>query len=258
VPKLSFADDVYDLVVCNLGLSEMPSIEIALGDFARVAKEGGEVRCTLPLAGTFLEFHDLYREVLIKHDKHEALERLDRHISRYPSVEHVELCMKAANLTGGLEVEEFSLLFKSSREFFFAPVIEYGPLAEWKEIAGGGQEMQDVFWYIKEAIDAYFDGRPFQITVKAGCLIGRKFDHHTQASVAPDAMTSPFTRTTDDDDLDDVIPPPQIASGSVNVSDPDDLDVEELDTESTDVAIEAEQELDAFIEGRKRPPHLDD
>ncbi|HEY6040048.1 MAG TPA: methyltransferase domain-containing protein, partial [Kofleriaceae bacterium] len=174
VPKLSFTDDVYDLVVCNLGLDEMPSLDTALRDFSRVCKRGGEVRCTLPLEGTFQEFHDLYREVLIKHDRHEPLERLEKHISRYPSIEHVERAMRSANLEGDIEIEEFTLLFKSSREFFFAPVIEYGPLAEWKEIAGSGQEMQDVFWYIKEAIDAYFDGRPFQVTVKAGCLIGKK------------------------------------------------------------------------------------
>ena len=122
VPKLSFADDVYDLVVCNLGLDEMPSLDTALRDFARVAKKGGEVRCTLPLAGTFQEFHDLYREVLIKHDKHEALDRLDRQVNRYPTIDHVERLMKQAHLVGRLEVEEFSLLFKSSREFFFAPV----------------------------------------------------------------------------------------------------------------------------------------
>ena len=174
VPKLSFADDVYDLVVCNLGLDEMPNLETALRDFARVAKKGGEVRCTLPLAGTFQEFHDLYREVLIKHDKHEALDRLERHIASYPTIEQVERCMKSAGLVGQVEIEEFSLLFKSSREFFFAPVIEYGPLGDWKDVAGGGQEMQDVFGYIKESIDAYFDGRPFQVTVKAGCLIGKK------------------------------------------------------------------------------------
>src|SRR6266436_4549445 len=176
VPKLSFADDVYDLVVCNLGLDEMPSLEVALRDFARVCKKGGEVRCTLPLAGTFEEFHDLYREVLIKHDKHEALERLEQLIERYPTVDHLERCMRSANLDGAIEIEEFTLLFKSSREFFFAPVIEYGPLSEWKDIAGSGQEMQDVFWYIKESIDAYFDGRPFQVTVKAGCLVGKKQD----------------------------------------------------------------------------------
>jgi len=263
VPKLSFADDVYDLVVCNLGLDEMPSIEVALRDFARVAKQGGEVRCTLPLAGTFQEFHDLFREVLIKHDKHEALERLDRLIARYPTVDHVERCMKTANLSGGMEIEEFSLLFKSSREFFFAPVIEYGPLAEWKEIAGGGQEMQDVFWYIKEAIDAYFDGRPFQITVKAGCLIGKK---HARDATAPVPLQLPMIEddtSSFDEDVDTglPLPPHKIAAGSVRLADPDDLEVEEVADDGSydiDIDVSAEQALDAFIEGRKRPPHLGD
>ena len=270
VPKLSFADDVYDLVVCNLGLDEMPSLEVALRDFSRVAKKGGEVRCTLPLAGTFQEFHDLYREVLIKHDKHEALERLERHIAHYPTMDHVERCMRTANLDGTLEIEEFSLLFKSSREFFFAPVIEYGPLTEWKEIAGGGQEMQDVFWYIKEAIDAYFDGRPFQVTVKAGCIIGKKDELRARAGTSPGGgselaelpeidESSPF----DDEDTDLPQRPEKIAAGSVQMADPDDLEVEEIQAGDTgdfelDVDSLAEQELDAFIEGKKRPHHLDD
>jgi hypothetical protein len=264
VPKLSFADDVYDLVVCNLGLGEMPSLEVALRDFSRVAKKGGEVRCTLPLSGTFQEFNDLYREVLIKHDKHEALERLEKHIARYPTIDHVERCMQGAGLYGGLEVEEFSLLFKSSREFFFAPVIEYGPLQEWKDIAGGGQEMQDVFWYIKEAIDAYFDGRPFQVTVKAGCLIGTKDAVRAAAMRLPveqpeiESTTSPF----DEVDTGLPMPPHKIAAGSVQMADPDDLEVEEVEPDPNDFEIDedsiAEQELDAFIEGKKRPHHLDD
>ena len=258
VPKLSFADDVYDLVVCNLGLNEMPSLEVALRDFARVTKKGGEVRCTLPIAGTFQEIHDLYREVLIKHDKHEALERLERHIARFPSIDHVERCMRSANLSGGMEVEEFTLLFKSSREFFFAPVIEYGPLADWKEIAGPGQEMQDVFWYIKEAIDAYFDGRPFQVTVKAGCLIGTKLDAAQIQAQVPLQMPD-----LEDDDADLPRPPEQLAAGSVQMADPNDLEIEEIAPGSPmdfeiDVDSPAEQELDAFIEGKKRPSHLDD
>ncbi len=272
VPKLSFADDVYDLVVCNLGLDEMPSLEVALRDFARVAKKGGEVRCTLPLAGTFQEFHDLYREVLIKHDKHDALERLEKHCAHYPTMDHVERCMRSANLQGHLEIEEFSLLFKSSREFFFAPVIEYGPLADWKEIAGGGQEMQDVFWYIKEAIDAYFDGRPFQVTVKAGCIIGKKTDQILAVSVpAPlaeidlDELDETGRPNVDMDDIDTglPIPPNRMAAGSVQMADPDDLEVEEIaegDANDFDIDVDsqAEQELDAFIEGRKRPSHLDE
>jgi ubiquinone/menaquinone biosynthesis C-methylase UbiE len=251
VPKLSFADDVYDLVVCNLGLGEMPSIESALRDFARVTKLGGEVRCTVPLAGTFQEFHDLYREVLIKHDKHDALDRLERHIARYPTIDHVERFMRTANLDGDIEVEEFTLLFKSSREFFFAPVIEYGPLAEWKDIAGEGQEMQDVFWYIKEAIDAYFDGRPFQVTVKAGCLIGKKVERSLGDS-------DEVELDLDSPSVEELVPesllprrPAKIAAGSVRV---DELSEDDVISEE----VSEDQELDAFIEGRQRPSHLDD
>jgi ubiquinone/menaquinone biosynthesis C-methylase UbiE len=258
VPKLSFADDVYDLVVCNLGLSEMPSLEVALRDFARVAKRGGEVRCTLPLAGTFQEFHDLYREVLIKHDKHEALDRLDRHIARYPTIDRVERCMRAANLDGSMDAEEFTLLFKSSREFFFAPVIEYGPLAEWKEIAGNGQEMQDVFWYIKEAIDAYFDGRPFQVTVKAGCLCGKKVEHVAGAAAEVEYDLDDEAHELvdeDEDEIDTGLParPSKIAAGSVRVAELDDLDIVEDD--AIDEESPEEQDLDAFIEGKRRPSH---
>ncbi|MBA3395269.1 MAG: class I SAM-dependent methyltransferase [Deltaproteobacteria bacterium] len=264
VPKLSFADDVYDLVVCNLGLSEMPSLEIAVRDFARVTKLGGEVRCTLPLAGTFQEFHDIYREVLIKHDKHEALDRLERHIARYPTMDHVERCMKTANLSGGIEYEEYSLLFKSSREFFFAPVIEYGPLQEWKDIAGGGQEMQDVFWYIKEAIDAYFAGRPFQVTIKAGCIIGKKHEPRAAQPLAStpldDLESASDSSAFDDIDTGLPLPPRKMAAGSVRVADPDDLDVIEVADDSEfamDESSPVEQDLDAFIDGKKRPSHLD-
>lgn len=275
VPRLSFADDVYDLVVCNLGVADLPSVELALRDFARVTRPGGEVRCTLPLAGTFEEFHDLYREVLIKHDRHDALDRLDLHLASYPTFDHVEHCLAAAGLAGRIEIDEFSLLFRSSREFFFAPVIEYGPLGDWKSIAGSGQDMQDVFWYIKEAIDAYFAGRPFHVTVKAGLVIGTKPAHaaidrsHDPGGgdgFAADVITTPVPLTIDTEDspFDDIEtglpwPPPGIADGSV-VDDRDDPAIAEL--ASGDYALDedslAEQELDAFIEGKKRPQHLID
>jgi ubiquinone/menaquinone biosynthesis C-methylase UbiE len=272
VPRLSFADEVYDLVVCNLGLGEMPSIEVALRDFARVAKPGGEVRCTLPLAGTFEQFHDLYREVLIKHDKHDALERLEHHIARLPTCDRVERWLADANLAGGVEVEEFSLLFRSAREFFFAPVIEYGPLAGWKAVAGDGQAMQDVFWYIKEAIDAYFAGGPFHVTVKAGCVIGKKLERRAERisieHVAEGVITTPIQLvafdTQDDSPFDDIDtgvpwPPQDIATGSVRALDGD-ADIEELASGefSLDEDSAAEQELDAFIDGRRRPRHLID
>jgi ubiquinone/menaquinone biosynthesis C-methylase UbiE len=238
-PRLSFASDVYDLVVCNLGLADMPSSAAALADFARVTKPGGEVRCTIPLEGTFEEFFDIYREVLTKHDRHDTLTRLSEHVrSTYPSVAWCEAELAAAGLVDcRVEVDRFTMLFRSSREFFFAPVIEFGPLASWKEVAGAGQEMQDVFWYIKEAIDAYFEGRAFAVTVVAGCLVGRKPaaapDHHADG-------TDEIELGSQDIDLAEVVgPATEAAVGQA------------ADTDE-------EVELDAFVEGRKRPDHLGD
>jgi arsenite methyltransferase len=175
VAKLAFADEVYDLVFSNLGLMLLDNPQRALQEFTRVTKAGGKVIVTLPLRGTYGEFYDIYREVLTKHDQHDILQRLEAHIAKTPEPETVASWLEDAGLEQTeVELEQFSLLFKSSREFFFAPVIEFGPLSAWKEVAGKGQVMQEVFWNIKEAIDAYFSDRAFEITVKAGCFRGIK------------------------------------------------------------------------------------
>ncbi|MBT8493778.1 MAG: methyltransferase domain-containing protein [Deltaproteobacteria bacterium] len=207
-PELKFADGVYDLVVCNTAVHNMEDPAKAISELGRVTREGGEVRVTIPVAGSFVEFFDIYREVLVKHDKHETAQRLRQHIdSKYPAIDVCERWLQDAGLEDvSVEVEEFTLLFRSSREFFFAPVIEFGPLAEWKAIAGAGQEMQDVFWYIKESIDAYFEGRPFEITIRAGLLRGIRSDAATVTDTATDAeeeeSVDPGTRPGSDPDPD--------------------------------------------------------
>jgi len=175
VAKLAFADEVYDLVISNLGLMSIDSPRRAVREFTRVTKVNGRVMVTLPLQGTYGEFYDIYREVLTKSDQHEVLDRLEAHIALTPDPDTVVSWFEDAGLDAiDVEVEEFSLLFKSSREFFFAPVIEFGPLSAWKEVAGKGPSMQEVFWHIKESIDAYFGERAFAVTVKAGCIRGTR------------------------------------------------------------------------------------
>jgi ubiquinone/menaquinone biosynthesis C-methylase UbiE len=196
-PKLPFTSDVFDVVYSNLGLPDMPSPSRALRDFARVAKPGGRVLATLPLAGSWQEFHDLYREVLVKADQLPMIERLDKLVAATPDPATCETWLHGAGLDEArVDVEDLTLLFRSAREFFFAPVVEYGPLPHWKAIAGRGTDLQDTFWAIKEAIDAYFGGRAFQITIKAGCLSGVK----SAAAEASDDFTGPLTLPVDTDE----------------------------------------------------------
>jgi len=192
--KLAFADDVYDIVISNLGMLLLDDPRLAVKEFVRVTKPGGLVIVTLPLAGTYNEFYDIYREVLTKNDQEEVLVRLEKHIARTPDAEQVASWFEEANpdLKVEVEVEQFSLLFKSSREFFFPPVIEFGPLSEWKDVGGKGQEMQEIFWHIKEAIDAYFANRAFEVTIKAGCFRAHKPERPEQEAAPPRSLTGPM------------------------------------------------------------------
>jgi hypothetical protein len=260
-PRLSFADEVYDVVLCNLGLAEVADRQRAITEFARVTKPGGEVRCSLPIEGTFQEFYDIYREVLTKHDKHETLARLGEHVaSAYPTAAECESWLKVAGLSEvRVDIESFSMLFRSSREFFFAPVIEFGPLAEWKRVAGRGQEMQDVFWYIKEAIDAYFEGRAFEVTVKAACLSGRK------PSIEDVEDATPTLKILDDiAELIAATPPGGIpapsSSGGVTATEEIDLDaMVQIPDGAIPLVVEEMEaaEIDALAEGAMRPSHLE-
>lgn len=228
LPRLSFADDVYDLVVSNALLHEFEQPRGALQDFIRVAKPGGTVAVTTPLEGTFSEFHDLFREVLVKLDLGEAIDKLDQYLERYPSIDKLEQWGAAAGLVDiRTEQDTFTLLFKSGREFFYAPVIEYGPLSDWKSVVGKGKAMQDVFWELKSAIDAYFGWSAFAVTVNAGCIIGRKSDTPPPRAEAIEINTPP-TESTD----------PEV---SVSVTSPgDDLAIE-LGTSEIDL-IELERQ----------------
>lgn len=214
--NLSFDDDVYDLTFSNLGIDEMEGTPAqALAELARVTAPGGQLLVTLPLRGTWAEFLDIYREVLTKHDRHDSLELLAEYEATLPEPDEALRWMEAAGLTRvDLVVDEFSLLFKSSREFFFAPVIEFGPLRDWKGLVGKGQEMQDIFWFIKEAIDAYFGGRAFSVTVVAGCLSGWKAteeEESARATLAGSQVASLEDESEDSEGPDD--PAAEVAAG---------------------------------------------
>jgi SAM-dependent methyltransferase len=165
-----------DLVLSNLALGELAHPAGAIADLARALKPGGRALVTLPMRGSWTEFLDLYRDVLREQGKRDALAALAAYESRLPDPRTAVRWFEAAGLTGvTLETSRWELLFKSAREFFFAPIVELYPLPIWKQIAGGhGDDMQDVFFFVKEAIETYFSGSVFPVTMVVGLLQGER------------------------------------------------------------------------------------
>ena len=173
--KIPLDDHTAERVVSSLAIAEAADPAAALVEVSRVLAPGAQLVVAAPLRGTWSEFFDLFRDVLREGRKHVSLGALDRHIATLPDGPAVAAWLTRAGLTRiTITVERWEILFKSAREFFFSPLIELGPLARWKELSGRGDEMQDVFFFTKEAIDVYFKGRPFVVTVVGAAVSGWK------------------------------------------------------------------------------------
>jgi SAM-dependent methyltransferase len=176
IPRsLPLAAHAADLIVSNLAIANALDPPAAVAEAARVLAPRGQLVLSAPLRGTWGEFFDLFRDVLREGGKDANLAALEHHIAALPDGAGVAGWLEAAGLVKiEVTVERWEILFKSAREFFFAPLVELGPLGRWKELSGRGDEMQDVFFFTKEAIDLYFKGRAFAVTVVGAVVKGWK------------------------------------------------------------------------------------
>ena len=164
-----------DSVVSNLAAASAEDPAAAATEIARLLVPGGRAAITAPLRGTWTEFLDLFRDVLREGDKRDSLGALDRYVHALPDGDAVASWLEDAGLVEvRIEIERWEILFKSAREFFFAPLVELGPLPAWKQLSGRGDEMQDVFFFTKEAIDSYFKGRVFAVSVVGAAVSARR------------------------------------------------------------------------------------
>jgi ubiquinone/menaquinone biosynthesis C-methylase UbiE len=173
--RLPFGTHAFDLVLANVGLADLSRPDEFLADLARVARPEAEVRVASPLRGTWVELLDVYRDVLVRLGREDALASLRGYAASFPEADAVIHQMEQAGLKPvTVRRDHWDLVFRSAREFFYAPVVEFGPLARWKQIAGKGPEVQDTFLAVKQAIDTYFSSRPFSVSIEAGLFIGQK------------------------------------------------------------------------------------
>jgi SAM-dependent methyltransferase len=174
-PTLVLPDSTFDVCVSNLGLADAPEPQRTVSELANMLKPGGALLLTVPLRGTWAELLDILREALRDDHRAEALAALDAYVAAFPEGDTCARWLEEAGLANvEIAVDRWEVVFQSAREFFFAPLINLGPLSRWKQIAGRGDEMQDIFFFVKQAIDTYFQGRVFSVTIAGACVKGWK------------------------------------------------------------------------------------
>jgi hypothetical protein len=127
------------------------------------------------VAGTWREFLDVFSDVLVRLRQNDMVDALAAYAKTFPEPEALACQLESTGIAKvAVETTHWELVFRTGREFFYAPVIEWGPLARWKAIAGKGPAMQDTFVAVKEAIDTYFSGLAFSVSVVASLFSGVK------------------------------------------------------------------------------------
>lgn len=172
---LSFGDEVFDFVVGNLLVQELEDPGRALQEMRRVLVHAGMLLLTRPLAGTFTEVLDAFREVALKRDLKGVAERTELVAQRLPSAGGFGAQVRAAGFDDvQVHQESFKLPFRNAAELFSDRLIASIGLPEWRWIAGLDDASSALLPEIERTLDVYFGGGPLSLSVEAGVVVARR------------------------------------------------------------------------------------
>lgn len=151
---MPFGDGEFDLIVSNLGLNNFENAEAVLRECYRVAKSGATLALTTNVIGHMREFYAAYREVLVAAGNADALERLHANEQHRGTRTSVSQLLEGAGFTIRKAVErEFTLRYADAAALFHHPLIRFGFLDGWRDIAGAEHE-QEIFRALERHLDA--------------------------------------------------------------------------------------------------------
>ena len=148
---------------------------LLLTESARLLAPHGQVLLAMPMRGSFQEIFDLLREYALKYDDTSVAAAVEQAVLLWPNVE-----MLSAELEGaGFDYVDVSLRpsilrFQGGRDFFEDPVARLAILPEVRTTLNLEATADKSLAYVREAIDKYWGGRSFELTVNVGCATGRR------------------------------------------------------------------------------------
>lgn len=174
----TLADAQFDLICANLVLGHaVPDWQQGLREMHRLLAPGGQARATLALGGTWRDATQIVLDTLSAHQATWAYDQLRAIEKSRPSpkqvLEHAQTLTKDSRDTG-LAIERYEILFANARDFFAAPLVQFGPLALWRALVRNHPNPGAVLWGIKEALDAHYEGHVLALPIVAAVATLRK------------------------------------------------------------------------------------
>ncbi len=148
--------------------------KLLLEELARIVAPRGQALVAMPLRGSFLEIADLLRECALKYELTDLTNAVEAAVQLRPTD---ELFKKELEQVGfeyvDVDVRSRTLRFENGRALFEDPATRLMLLPEFRV----NLNMTDIdrpFAYVREAIDKYWSGATFELTVNVGVVSGRR------------------------------------------------------------------------------------
>lgn len=175
VEQLTYRDGVFGLALCAAGLTTRVDLRRIVTRLARLTMEGGSVGLALPLRGTFAAFYDLFREGLEACDLLAFEPELDRFMEHLCDAEELPGLLGELGLVEvEVRTQRFEVTFASGQDFLLHPLVEALLLPHWMYIIRDDLAREQVFFYVVQAMDAYFRGLPLSLEACGGWVTARR------------------------------------------------------------------------------------
>jgi len=175
---LSFPDGAFSHAFTIHPLAAPQERRALLEELARIVAPRGQALIALPLRGSFVELADLLRECALKHELTDLMNAVEAAMQLRPTDELLEGELEAAGFEYvDIAVRSRKLDFAGGRAFFEDPITRLVVMPELR--VGGVVETPahkplDPLSYVRDAIDKYWSGNTFEMTVNVAVASGRR------------------------------------------------------------------------------------
>jgi SAM-dependent methyltransferase len=142
-------------------------------ELARITAPRGQTLVAMPLRGSFVEIADLLREHALKNELADLTNAVEAAVQLRPTDDMLARELEAVGFEFvDVDLRLRTLRFAGGRDFFEDAVTRLLLLPEFK--VNLGMESDEPFAYVREAIDKYWSGGAFELTVNVGVVAGRR------------------------------------------------------------------------------------
>ncbi|MCX6245467.1 MAG: class I SAM-dependent methyltransferase [Bacteroidetes bacterium] len=150
--ELPFPDQFFDAVTANNGMNNVANERKALSECFRVMKPGAQLVITMNLPHTFVEFYEVFEEILQEQQMTTEVLKLKQHINakRKPVEYWKELILETGFLIRSINVDGFRMKLTDGTAFLHHSFIRAGFRGPWEEVT----KKKEVFTAIEERLNA--------------------------------------------------------------------------------------------------------